>query len=129
MKSKRQKRHEICLVLDKRGLNVYGNRQAFIVLAEEMKRLAKSDKDGYWECHVHFHIGSYLKQAKNQVFTLLEKGVAPYFQRKKSNQVGFELTFMTVESKDLRKLRAHKKLGILPLSWSKSYSIPEFVSC
>jgi hypothetical protein len=111
---RREPRTDICITVEKEGVWVYGNTQAFRRLAKHMALLAKSVPAEHYELHVRWHLGSHLGK-RNAVFVLADRESRAAHKPKE-----FEVTFMVVEASDLRRLRRHERSGRLPGDWDRS---------
>ena len=67
----REPNTDICITVEKEGVWVYGNQQAFRRIAKHMAALAKSPPAEHYELHVRWDLGSHF--AKRQaVFVLMD---------------------------------------------------------
>lgn len=107
---------EICVTVEKGGVFFYGNKQAFRSLARWAASIAQSDPDEHHECHLAFHIGRPLARRKN-VWFLFDRETRDVFRKRSRRDSGFDLTFMIVEPKDLKRLRRLKRSGLVPKGW------------
>jgi hypothetical protein len=110
---KREPKTDICMTVQKDGVWIYGNPQAFRRLAEQMARLAASVPAEHYELHMQWHLGSH-RTKRNAVFILMDKESRSIHKRD-----DFEVTFMVVEPSDPRRLRRHERSGQLPRKWSR----------
>jgi len=111
---RREPKTEICVTVEKEGVWLYGNAQAFGRLAKEMARLARSVPREHYELHVRWHLGSH-RRKRSSVFVLMDKGSRGVHPVK-----DFEMTFMVVEPSDLKRLRRHEQSGRLPRGWDRT---------
>jgi hypothetical protein len=80
------------------GTTMYGNRAAFRTLARWMSWLARSDPREHYELHIPWHLQSPLTRSKRvRVLKRVRGGTVRALKE-------FEVTFMTVESRDLEAL-------------------------
>jgi hypothetical protein len=112
---------KICIAIKKKGITLYGNREAFQSLAKWMSYIANSDAGEHIECHLPWHFENYdsLFSKSSNVWTLFDKDIFPAFSKltedtKKSTKV----TFMIVEDDDLSKLGKFRDSGVLPEGWA-----------
>ena len=111
---RREPKTDICITVEKEGIWVYGNAQAFRRIAKHMALLARSVPAEHDELHVKWHLGSHFTK-RNAVFVLMDKESRGVHKRKE-----FEVTFMVVEASDLKRLRRHERSGRLPRDWDRS---------
>jgi hypothetical protein len=104
---------ELCVTVEEDGVWIYANRAGLRALAERIGVLAASDPSEHYELHLRWHLGSHGK-GRNPVFVLMDDKA-----RKAHSRDAFEVTVMTVEPKDLRRLRRHEKTGRVPRNWRK----------
>jgi hypothetical protein len=110
---KREPQTDVCITVEKEGVWIYGNSQAFRRLAKHMASLADSVPSEHHELHVKWHLGSPFAK-RNAVFVLMDKDSRSVHKRR-----DFEVTFMVVEAQDLRRLRRQERSGQLPRKWSR----------
>ena len=110
---KREPNTDVCITVEKDGVWIYGNSQAFRRLAKHMESLATSVPSEHNELHVKWHLGSHSAK-RNAVFVLMDKESRGVHKRR-----DFEVTFMVVEAPDLKRLRRHERSGHLPRKWSR----------
>lgn len=114
---KRVKGLELCLTVTRRGVKVYGNRQAFQTLTKWMSWIARSKEADHFSCSLVWHMVSKFTKKRN-VFVLVDKDMSRVFGRGQKNLLErFELTFVSVEESDLRAFRKHAASGLLPPDW------------
>jgi hypothetical protein len=113
---KKVKGTELCITVTGEGVTVYGNKQMFRSLAEWFSWIAGSKPSEHYECHVVWHLMSKFAEKKNVTVLYDEKSAKLY--RKHHPEQEFELTFMLVEPRDLKKLRSHEEAGVLPEDWN-----------
>jgi len=111
---RREPRTDICITVEKEGVWLYGNTQAFRRLAKHMTLLARSVPAEHCELHVRWHLGSHFTR-RNAVFVLTDRESRAVHKAK-----AFDVTFMVVEPSDLRRLRRHERSGRLPRDWDRS---------
>lgn len=110
MRRKRSNRGaELCITVEPSGVYAYANKAALRALAAELHRLAESDAHEHSECHVRMELGGHWRRRK-PTWVLFDAKTRRAFSRPQD----FELTFMAVEAKDLRRLRARERKGLLP---------------
>jgi hypothetical protein len=102
------------MTVEKDGVWVYGNPEAFRRIAERLALLAGSKPSEHYELHVKWHLGSH-RGKRETVFVLVDSEAHRVHRRE-----DFELTFMVVEPSDLRKLRRHERSGVLPKAWRRA---------
>ena len=111
---KREPKTDVCITVEKEGVWVYGNAQAFRRLAKHMAVLAKSSPAEHYELHVRWHLGSHFTK-RDAVFVLMDQESRGIHKRK-----AFEVTFMVAEPADMKQLRLHERSGRLPRDWDRS---------
>jgi len=111
---RREPKTDICMTVEREGVWVYGNAQAFRRLAKHMARLAQSVPAEHDELHIRWHLGSHGAK-RETVFVLMDKD-----SRRVHKRTNFEVTFMVVEPSDLRRLRRQERTGRLPRDWDRS---------
>lgn len=111
---RREPKTDICITVEKEGVWVYGNAQAFRRIAKHMAVMARSEPAEHHELHVRWHLGSHFTK-RNAVFVLMDKESRGVHKRK-----NFEVTFMVVEPSDLKGFRKHERSGRLPRDWDRS---------
>lgn len=114
----------LCIAVTSDGVTVYGNRQAFESLAEQMQWIAQSNSSEHYECHVVMAFENDEsrfegKKPKN-VWVLAEKNLAHFPIKESENYTNYELTFMAVEEKDLDEMAKYQEAGLLPNGWTKA---------
>jgi hypothetical protein len=107
-KRRRSSTTDICITVERDGIWIYGNTQAFRRLAKHMARLADSPPSKHYELHVRWHLGSHRTKG-NDVFVLLDGDSLRAHGRR-----DFEVTFMVMEPSDMKALRRHERSGRLP---------------
>src|SRR5258706_9336886 len=93
---KREAKTDLCITVEKEGVWVYGNAQAFRRIAKHMAVMARSEPAEHYELHVRWHLGSHFTK-RNAVFVLMDKESRAVHKRKT-----FEVTVMVVEPSELR---------------------------
>jgi hypothetical protein len=101
----------LCIYINSDGVTVYGNKQAFLSLASYMRWIAESDPAEHFELHTVMSLTSeichFSKESQKNVFvindcdTVVEENEDFVWNEEGLDRVGFELTFMIVEEKDL----------------------------
>jgi hypothetical protein len=105
---------DVCISVEKEGVWIYGNSQAFRRLATHMARLAQSVPADHEEVHVRWHLGSHVSK-RNAVFVLMDTE-----SRRAHRRNDFEVTFMVMKPSDLKRLRRQERIGRLPRDWSRA---------
>jgi|GEM_PF-4393852 hypothetical protein len=109
---------QFAITVEQGGIWLYGNRQTFQTLANWMSHLAQSNPSEHYELHALWHLHDSAKitvlfdEKTQRIFkkpAILKKRL-----KKTGEDAGFELTFMAVEPKDLRKMQKWNKL---PKNW------------
>jgi hypothetical protein len=114
---KNDPRTEVCVVVSRDGVTIYGNAAAFRTLAKWMLWIAKADESEHYECHLGWHLLRHYARQPN-VSVLFDAAMSRAVT-KKSGRTGvpFEVTFMAVTKRDLVKLKRTGEHGVLPDAW------------
>lgn len=91
---------KVCVVLGKNEIKMYGNKQFFITMAKMMTWVGKSDSKENYEFHLNWHLNpfEFKRKGKNQRVWFKADN-----KKRKINQKEFEVTFMNLTEKQLKK--------------------------
>lgn len=103
---KEDKRLKLKVCVSKKGVNFYGNNQAFKTLARRFELMADSDPKDYYHFHLclEFNPFEYSRNGKNQRVWIYKNN-----RKVKFSEQDYEITFLNVQEKDF-KGKVFKKL-------------------
>jgi hypothetical protein len=115
----------ICMAITPAGLTAYCNKEAFLLLANDLTRLAHSPEKEHYETHVRMRYEDadcvFEGKKPSNVWVLRTKSLAPLLAPHGNPEIqDFELTFMMMPEAELDDLTKCQETGLLPDGWNCS---------
>jgi hypothetical protein len=102
----------LCISVATDGVKVYGDSEAFKLLASKLIRIAHTKPSEHFEIHTLFHLQDYAsvknEESEARIWTIVDSDLEASFPVL-DGQIGFELTYMIVTESELDSLQAQSE--------------------
>jgi hypothetical protein len=113
MKSSREPGSEVAVTVSEEGVTLYCNRRALRSMARYLQVMAEADPEEHYHMHIMWHLLDHRGETPG-AFVLFDSALAKVYPQRWRGDPGFDVTFMAMPERELRKMRPRGRRGRLP---------------